>query len=115
MALTLTQVGLNKVVGDEKETTWDAVASGTYLTAGEVITAASVLLGAIKEIRLPPVTNGGFYPIAVTYNADGSVNLVFLEPSAAAAGVGSPFQVKTNAEAYIASTGFRFTVRGPYA
>ena len=115
MAITLTQVGLDKVEGNEKVTTWDAVLSGTSLTAGEVITAATVRLGKIVEIRLPPATAGGWYPIQPVYAADGStVNVVFLELTAGVAGTVA-FQVKTNAEAYVTDTAFRFSVRGTYA
>lgn len=115
MSLTLTQVGLDKVVGNEKETVWDVTAGGTYATGGEALTALSLRLGAVSEVRLPPATAGGFYQIQPVYNADGSVNLIFLETSAAAAGVGSGNQEKTNSEAYVASTAFRLVAKGTYA
>lgn len=115
MSLALVQVGLNKVKGDEKETTWDVTAGGTYATGGEAITAATLLLGSVRFVDLPPATAGGFYQIQPVYNADGSVNLIFLETSAAAAGVGSGNQEKTNSEAYVASTTFRLRAIGTYA
>src|SRR4051794_2632279 len=107
MAVALAQVGRTSVRGDKEYNTFDLTLSGTYATGGEAITALQVNLQAIEEVILPPVTAGGFYPTQPVYNADGSINLLFFEPSAAAAGVGSPFQQKTNSEAYIASTALR--------
>ena len=115
MAITLTQVGLDKVEGNEKVTTWDAVLSGTSLTAGEVVTAATARLGSITKVDLPPVTAGGFYPIQPVIAAGGTqVNLVFMELSAGAAGTPA-LQQKTDAEAYVASSTFRVTFVGTYA
>jgi hypothetical protein len=115
MAIAVTQLGLDAVQGNKKETTWSAVLSGTSLTAGEVVTAATLRVGTIDEVRLPPATAGGLYAIQPVINAARTqLNLVFTELTAGAAGTPA-LQVKTNAEAYVTDTAFEFTVRGNYA
>lgn len=101
MATTITRVGIPHVQGDEKLVRADIAFTGNYATGGENITPAALgLVGPIAEVDLPASTTGSLNPLGVVYNANGSVNLLLYETTAAAAGVNGGLQEKTNGEAY---------------